>query len=323
MRVNRNRWSADLALCRVSLRPGWIRASGAGVASAGGVSTGGAPQPGPSQRAVPSRLEALSSSASGPRFRSGASSPWAWGRGSPRPGSGGPRGLQRNRCLRLVRVLGADAELHLRQHVPADLVLRHHPLDGQLQDPLGPALEELPGILFLLPAGVPAVALVRLLLPLVPGEDDLLHVRDDDEIAGVDVRSVRRPVLAHQDRRDLRGQSPHDHVGRVDHVPLLGQLSRLRLITVHERAHLHRRQVFRIDPLPRSETTILSPSRPASIPFQSTLTETGARSSADFGQVPGVAVAHGWASSVPGARGRSERAHASSSPARGGSGSTW
>jgi len=73
------------------------------------------------------------------------------------------------------------------------------------------------------PPGCPEYADTTL-LPLIAGEDDLVHIRDDDVIAGVDVRGVRRTMLAHQDRRDLGGEPPHDHVGRVDHVPLLGQL---------------------------------------------------------------------------------------------------
>ena len=83
------------------------------------------------------------------------------------------------------------------------------------------------------PPGWPRVPLVGLLLPLVAGEDDLVDVGDDDVVAGVDVGGVGRAVLAHQDRRDLRGEPADDHVGRVDHVPLLGQFPRLRLITLH------------------------------------------------------------------------------------------
>ena len=92
----------------------------------------------------------------------------------------------------------------------ADFVLRHHPLDRELEDPLGLALEQLPGGLVPLPARIARVPLVGLLLPLVAGEDDLVDVGHDDVVAGVDVGGVGRPVLPHQDRRDLSGQPADD-----------------------------------------------------------------------------------------------------------------
>jgi len=59
--------------------------------------------------------------------------------------------------------LGADVasptkKLELAHHVPADLVLwAPYALNGQIQDPLGPALVQLPGHFVFWPAGVAGI----------------------------------------------------------------------------------------------------------------------------------------------------------------------
>ena len=65
-------------------------------------------------------------------------------------------------------------------------------------------------------AGEPGVFFLG---PLLAAEPDLLGVDHDDKIAGVDMRSIGRPVLAAQDRGDLHSQSADDLVSRVDHIP--------------------------------------------------------------------------------------------------------
>jgi hypothetical protein len=52
------------------------------------------------------------------------------------------------------------------------------------------------------------VAVVHLLLALLPGHRDLLGVDDDDEVARVDVRRVRRLALAAQGVGDLGREAP-------------------------------------------------------------------------------------------------------------------
>ena len=60
---------------------------------------------------------------------------------------------------------GADAppdmELELVDHLTAQLALGQHPLDRQFENSLGPALEQFPGRLIALAAGVARVPLVR------------------------------------------------------------------------------------------------------------------------------------------------------------------
>ena len=53
----------------------------------------------------------------------------------------------------------------------------------------GSAIEQLPGLLFLLPARIAAVTLIRFLPPLLAGEHHLVDVGDDHEVARVDVRA--------------------------------------------------------------------------------------------------------------------------------------
>ncbi len=134
-------------------------------------------------------------------------------------GAAGER-LERNRLLGLVRMLRAHMELELVDHLAAQLALGQHPLNCQLENSLGPALEELPGRLIALPARIARIALVGFVLPLVAREHHLVHVGDNDVVTGVNVGRVGWPVLAHQDRGNLGGEAADDLIGSVDHIPL-------------------------------------------------------------------------------------------------------
>jgi hypothetical protein len=68
------------------------------------------------------------------------------------------------------------------------------------------------------------VAVVELVLGLVAGDLDLVDVGDDDEVAGVDVRSLAGFVLAAQPQRDLRGEPSQHLVGGVDDVPVVDDI---------------------------------------------------------------------------------------------------
>src|SRR5271166_5709033 len=157
------------------------------------------------------------------------------GRGEEGAGGCGAAGkrLERDRLLGLVGVIRAHMELELVDHLTAELALGQHPLDCQLKNTLGPSLEQFPGRLVALAGGVPRVALVGFLLPLVAREDHLVHVGDDDVVASVDVGCVSWTVLAHQDRGNLSGEAADDLFGGVDHIPLPRQLPGLGLVTVH------------------------------------------------------------------------------------------
>ena len=162
------------------------------------------------------------------------------GRGEEGAGGCGAAGkrLERNRLLGLVGVIRAHMELELIDHLTAELALGQHPLDCQLKNTLGPSLEQFPGRLVALAGGIPRVALVGFLLPLVAREDHLVHVGDDDVVAGVDVGRVSWTVLAHQDRGNLGGEAADDLFGGVDHIPLPRQLPGLGLVTIHGKKRL-------------------------------------------------------------------------------------
>ncbi len=131
------------------------------------------------------------------------------------------------RLLCLVRMLAAGVELELGDHLEGELVLRQHPPHGLAEDQLRTAGLAPGGRLHPQPR-IARVPRILLLLPFVRvAEDDLLHVDDDDEIAGIDVRGIRGPVLAHEDHGDVACQ-PADHlVGGIDQPPIALDFARL------------------------------------------------------------------------------------------------
>src|SRR5690606_37451370 len=174
--------------------------------------------------------------------RAGGSSPRATGRSpptwrcpaagkrAPRSSCGGRRrgtvrwcspssDLQGLRLLALVRMRGAGVDPELLAHLAAQTVLGQHPLDRELDDPLGVLLDHPTERDVLLAAHVPAVTEVRLLVDLVAGEPHLLGVDDDDVVAAVQVRGEDGLVLAAQDAGDVAGEPAEDLAIGVDDPP--------------------------------------------------------------------------------------------------------
>ena len=60
---------------------------------------------------------------------------------------------------------------------------------------------------------------IELLIELLAGEDSLLRVDDDDELAAVNVRGVLRSVLTSEDGRCENRSLAERLACRVDHVP--------------------------------------------------------------------------------------------------------
>ena len=90
-------------------------------------------------------------------------------------------------------------------------VLRLHFLEGRFVDA----------------AGVARVAVVRLLARLFSGENELVGVHDDDEVARVDVGRVFGLVLATKAQSDFRGEAAEHLFTGIDHEPVALNLKRL------------------------------------------------------------------------------------------------
>jgi hypothetical protein len=128
--------------------------------------------------------------------------------------------LQRNRLLRVVRMLGALVDLELGCHLAAELGLGEHALDGFLEDLLGATGEQLDEALFTQAAGEAGVAAVQLLASLHAGEVDLLGIDDDDVVAHVDVGRVEGAGLAGENAGGV-GRKAAERLARgVDDIPL-------------------------------------------------------------------------------------------------------
>src|SRR5919204_3150540 len=130
-------------------------------------------------------------------------------------------------------MLRTCVDLQLRDLLTREPVLREHAFDGGAEDLFGPAVELFPQRSAAQSTRIARVTVVALLVELVPGHADLLGVHDDDEIAGVDVRGVRRLSLPAQNVGDA-GREPAERlpVG-VHDVPVAGDLTRFGGIGLH------------------------------------------------------------------------------------------
>src|SRR5947199_10820003 len=95
-------------------------------------------------------------------------------------------------------MLRAGVDLELRQLGAPELVAWEHALDGLAKDFGRLALELVAQRALPQPTRIAGMPVVHLLVELLPRDRDLLRVHDDDEVAGVDVRSEDRLVLATQ-----------------------------------------------------------------------------------------------------------------------------
>ena len=119
-----------------------------------------------------------------------------------------------------VLVLAAAADVQPGEGVLGDGVAGHHAAHGQLHGQLGILLHQ-QAVIDLLQAADPAgVVTVELLLGLLAGEDGLLGVEDDDEVAAVGVGSVLGLALAPQQVSGDDSGLAQGLAGRVEDIPL-------------------------------------------------------------------------------------------------------
>src|SRR5262249_39711847 len=74
------------------------------------------------------------------------------------------------------------------------------------------------------PSRIPRMPTIELLGPLVPGEDHLVSINDNNTVTGIDMRSVAGFMLPTQNLRNFSGQAPHDLVLGIDNIPLANHI---------------------------------------------------------------------------------------------------
>ena len=121
--------------------------------------------------------------------------------------------------LSLMRMLAACVDLELAELGAAQLVLGDHSFDGPFEDELGLASADLGGSFDGLAADVTGVTGVDLVTLLVSAEAGVLGIDDDNEVAGINVRSEDGLVLATEEAGSLDSDVSDDLVLGINDVP--------------------------------------------------------------------------------------------------------
>ena len=121
-------------------------------------------------------------------------------------------------------MLGARVDFKFFVNSRAESVVRDHPFDGAFDDALGVVLAGVAQGLDFAAADEAGVAGVNLLIVFFAGKADFFGVDHDHEIAGIDVGSENRLVLASQKARGFHGNLTQDAVGGIDDPPFAGQI---------------------------------------------------------------------------------------------------
>src|SRR5574343_80224 len=131
-----------------------------------------------------------------------------------------PLDFQSLRLLGSVRMLIAGVALQLLQHSVAKRALRQHAFNGGFQSTTREALLHLLEVGFVDTTRITGMAVVLLVVSLVAGNSQLLNVSDNDEITGINVRSIDSLVLAAKATSDFGGEAAEHLVRGVYHKPL-------------------------------------------------------------------------------------------------------
>jgi len=117
-------------------------------------------------------------------------------------------------------MLLAGENLQLGEHLTSEAILGKHTLDGVLHYEIRTAFLHLSNAQVLFATDVAAIEHVLLLFYLLAGQNDLVGIDNDDEIAGIDVRRVGWLVTTAQLISDLDGQTAQDLILGVDDDPI-------------------------------------------------------------------------------------------------------
>ena len=114
----------------------------------------------------------------------------------------------------------ARIDFQLTVHVATQWVFRQHAFNRGLDHALRGFGDQLFKVDRLDAARETGVGVVHFVSGFSAGNTDLLGVDDDDVVAGVNVRSVLRLVLATQTARDFGGQTTQGLTSSVDDKPV-------------------------------------------------------------------------------------------------------
>ncbi len=117
-------------------------------------------------------------------------------------------------------MIRTNIRLELGKHRNAKLVLGEHSANRFAKDlfrmPFQPGRGR-----FRAKACVTGVPGVGLLLPFPAREANFFDIHNNDEITGIDVLRILRPVLTHKHHSNIAGKSTDNLIGSVDNEPLL------------------------------------------------------------------------------------------------------
>lgn len=135
-----------------------------------------------------------------------------------------------------MRMSRTSIDFKFLAHLATHLGLRQHAPNRRFQYSLRMALKLFFGADFFESARIARVMVIDFLLPFIAGEDDLLGIDDDDVIADIEVRSIRRFVFAHQNARGFCSKAAYGFAVGVDDKPLAALLKVLaaRYISLHD-----------------------------------------------------------------------------------------
>ena len=115
-------------------------------------------------------------------------------------------------------MFGTRIDFQLGEHLASEFVLWKHPPNRVSNNLLWFTIH--PGLCrFRSKPRVTGIPSIRFLVQLVSGELELVAVGNDYEIARVDVGCVVRAMLAHQNYRDIRGDSANNLIFSIDDPP--------------------------------------------------------------------------------------------------------
>lgn len=126
-------------------------------------------------------------------------------------------------------MLAALVDLQLGQHFAAELVFWQHPPHSIPHDLFWLSFHAATGSLRF-QTSVTGVPGVRFLVQLTASKFDFLAIRKNDKIAGINIGRINGPMFAHQDHRNVGGDSTNDLIFAVDDPPILWDRMMLSVI---------------------------------------------------------------------------------------------